>query len=259
VYFAIQSNAGGSEASVGSAWTILEHNLVDALLSANNLNDVASTSSARTNLGLAIGTNVEAWDADLDAIAALSPSNDDVIQRKSGAWTNRTIAQLVTDIRTVIDAIFAPIAKGVTNGDSHNHVGGDGAALNYSDTLAAFLNSVTVPASTTYHGCPFKIGADAATNSFPWPEGGTLSDMNIRISTTQPASGSLVVTLFVNNSATALVVTIPLSSGQGTYTDNTHTVALSAGDIVRWVFVNNATGASAALTAASMKLTKTTT
>jgi hypothetical protein len=37
-------------------------------------------------------------DGDLTAIAGLSPSNDDVIQRKSGAWTNRTMAQLASDL-----------------------------------------------------------------------------------------------------------------------------------------------------------------
>jgi hypothetical protein len=37
-------------------------------------------------------------DADLTAIAALSPTNDDVIQRKSGAWANRTMTQLKTDL-----------------------------------------------------------------------------------------------------------------------------------------------------------------
>jgi hypothetical protein len=45
-------NAGGTEASVGTSWFVLEHNLTGALLSANNLSDVASTSTARTNLGL---------------------------------------------------------------------------------------------------------------------------------------------------------------------------------------------------------------
>jgi len=37
-------------------------------------------------------------DSDLTAIGGLSPSNDDVIQRKSGAWTNRTMAQVKTDL-----------------------------------------------------------------------------------------------------------------------------------------------------------------
>jgi WD40 repeat protein len=37
-------------------------------------------------------------DSDLTAIAALSPSNDDIIQRKAGAWTNRTPAQYKVDL-----------------------------------------------------------------------------------------------------------------------------------------------------------------
>lgn len=37
-------------------------------------------------------------DQDLTDIAALTPSNDDVLQRKSGAWTNRSLSQLRTDL-----------------------------------------------------------------------------------------------------------------------------------------------------------------
>lgn len=147
IYLATADNAGGTEASVGTSWSVLEHNLVGALLAANNLSDVASASSARTNLGLAIGTNVEAWsavldtlagasangqslitaanyaamrtllslvvgtdveahDTDLTTIAGLSPANDDIIQRKSGAWTNRTVAQYITDLRVTLDAVY---------------------------------------------------------------------------------------------------------------------------------------------------------
>lgn len=40
----------------------------------------------------------QASDADLTAIAALSPANDDIIQRKAGAWTNRTPSQFKTDL-----------------------------------------------------------------------------------------------------------------------------------------------------------------
>ncbi len=41
-------------------------------------------------------------DSDLTAIAALSPSNDDVLQRKAGSWVNRTIAQLKTDLAIMV-------------------------------------------------------------------------------------------------------------------------------------------------------------
>lgn len=37
-------------------------------------------------------------DSDLTTIAGLSPSNDDIIQRKAGAWANRTPAQFKTDL-----------------------------------------------------------------------------------------------------------------------------------------------------------------
>jgi hypothetical protein len=46
----------------------------------------------------AVGTNIQAYDLDLQEIADASASDDDVIQRKSGVWTNRTPAQLSTDL-----------------------------------------------------------------------------------------------------------------------------------------------------------------
>lgn len=40
-------------------------------------------------------------DSDLTAFAALTPTNDDIVQRKSGAWTNRTMAQLWADLNAL--------------------------------------------------------------------------------------------------------------------------------------------------------------
>jgi hypothetical protein len=45
-------------------------------------------------------------DGDLTAIAALTPANDDVLQRKSGSWINRTIAQLKTDLAITINSLL---------------------------------------------------------------------------------------------------------------------------------------------------------
>lgn len=56
-------------------------------------NDVSETPDAlnRATLSNVLGT-------DLATVRGLSPSNDDILQRKAGAWANRTMAQLKTDL-----------------------------------------------------------------------------------------------------------------------------------------------------------------
>lgn len=129
MYLATADNAGGDEASAGTNWAVLEHNLVGALASSNNLSDLANAATARTNLGLAIGTNVQAHDADLDAIAALTPSDDDILQRKSGAWTVRTPSQLKTDLALT----KSDVALGSVTNDAQLKA----ADLDTDDALAA--------------------------------------------------------------------------------------------------------------------------
>lgn len=57
-YIATADNAGGAEASVGTSWGVVEHNLTGALLAANNLSDLTDAAAARSNLGLVIGTQI---------------------------------------------------------------------------------------------------------------------------------------------------------------------------------------------------------
>ncbi len=64
------------------------------------------TDAQLTSLGNLSGTNtgdqdlsaLQPLDSDLTAIAGISASNDDIIQRKSGTWTNRTPAQVKSDL-----------------------------------------------------------------------------------------------------------------------------------------------------------------
>ena len=68
LYF--NSTAGVMRLWTGSAWVAAYVSASGLLSAANNLSDLTDASVARTNLGLAIGTNVQAYDADLTTLGA---------------------------------------------------------------------------------------------------------------------------------------------------------------------------------------------
>ena len=88
--------------AVANGFEGTEQEWLDSLAAWGNPNwwDIDWTLTDQADLQAALSAK-QALDNDLTSIAGLTPANDDIIQRKSGAWTNRTMAQLKADLSLV--------------------------------------------------------------------------------------------------------------------------------------------------------------
>lgn len=106
----------------GSSWVAAYISAAGVLTAANNLSDVSSVSTSRTNLGLAIGTDVQAYDAGLADIAGLAVTDGNFVVGDGTNWvaesgaTARTSLGLGT-MATAAAADYLALAGGTMTGD----------------------------------------------------------------------------------------------------------------------------------------------
>ncbi|MFA5185357.1 MAG: hypothetical protein WC551_02630 [Patescibacteria group bacterium] len=171
---------GALEAKVGvdgsAVTTSLDYKLKNAASSnpghkhtlAQGATDVTAT-AAELNYSAGVTSAIQdqlnakqASDADLTAIAGLSPTNDDVIQRKAGSWINRTLAQLLADLAAFVGDSGSGGVKGLvpapTTGDATKYLKGDGTWASPAGT-----GDVVGPATNTDAKVPQWNGANSKT------------------------------------------------------------------------------------------------
>ena len=142
---------------------------IDSKLTAsNNLTDLGNVSTARTNLGVAIGSDVQAHDTELDALAGLTSAADKGIQftgsGTAGTYDLTTAGKALLDDadasaqRTTLglgtistqDANNVAVTGGSVTGLGSPSSGSDAATKTYVDNLVAGLKTrIIVRAATT--------------------------------------------------------------------------------------------------------------
>lgn len=78
--------------------TLQVADITDMSADARTFNAAANYAAMRTALGVAIGSDVQAYDADLATIAGLTATTDNFIVSVSSAWASRTPAQVKTTL-----------------------------------------------------------------------------------------------------------------------------------------------------------------
>jgi hypothetical protein len=193
----------------GSQWLNAYASLSGALLATSNLSDLNNTATARTNLGVAIGTNVQAWDADLDTWATkTAPSGTVVGTSDTQTLTNKTLTSPVVTggsiNNTPIGAATASTGSFTSLTDSGNLTfTGTGNRITGDFSSSPITNRVAFQSSTT----------NGLTQVYVLPNG-TATTSGFNLSNNSDISNSSVGQLLISSSELRLNSAI---TGTGTY------------------------------------------
>jgi hypothetical protein len=174
--------------------------------SASTIVNVPAGNIAATDVQSALNeldSEKQPLDTDLTVFAAISPSNDDLVQRKAGAWTNRTPAQVKTDLalvkgdvglgnvdntsdanKPVSTATQTALDLKAPKTESLNTVATSSTAQTLADPSTSSINYITLTANctltfpTAVAGKSFTLALKqdgTGSRTVTWPSSGTLS------------------------------------------------------------------------------------
>lgn len=179
--------------------------------------------------------------------ALLYDHNTDAMLIRTAGTTDRV--KVITGVQ-----VGAPTGgdkgSGTVNAASTYYL--NGAAL--SSFVAQHLNFANIASGVTNYAT-FGSGTFDATETnreMVVPKATVVRALYIRTTTSQPGTGSFVITLRKNAVDTAVIITIASAAGAGTYSDLAHTASYAAGDILSVKFLNNAATGSAAVATISI-------
>ena len=181
---------------------------------ANNLSDLTSASTARTNLGVAIGTNVQAWDADLDTWATkTAPSGTVVGTSDTQTLTTKTIALG----SNTVSGTLAQFNTAVTDADLVSIAGAEtltNKTLTSPVVTGGSINNTPIGATTATTGAFTTSSLKGSTSGVITLAAAAVAGTN---TATLPAATG---TVMVSGNMPAFSATL---SGSQTISNNTHT------------------------------------
>jgi hypothetical protein len=217
--------ANSATAAAGSAADAVT-TLSTSLLKANNLSDLTNTSTARTNLGVAIGTNVQAYDADLATIAGLTPTNQYAIIGNGTSWTSAALP--ATGVTSVTGTSPVTSSGGTTPAIS--------LATGYGDTQNPYASKTAnfvLAAPNGSAGSPtFRAVVAADIPTLNQNTTGTASNVTGTVAVSNGGTGATTLTansVLLGNGTSALQSVAPGTTGNVLTSDGTTWTSAAGG------------------------------